>query len=352
MKNQFNKIQILTSIIVLIFISASCVSTQSILIEIPQRSKNELPDDIQSLLLVTRMVDGSYNDLDTDSLQRIFYKQNFDYDTIINDLQAVDTTLKVLGELLFESGRYDFVIPEDRFLTFEKNSFLTREMPWNEVKELCKIYQTDAILSLDHFKTRVSTTFLKDSYFNPYDDRFYSGVEAKMDISYEALFRVYDPVQEKILIREFLRDTVGWEDGDASAADLFTHFTPVKDALSEAGIAVALDFSEKISTVWRREQRSIFYKGDSNLKTAAQFARSNQWEPAMALWKETAEKSNSKSIKSKAELNIAVAYELQGDLDEAISWALKSYDTMFRTNTYNYLETLKQRKNELKKQQP
>lgn len=350
MNRQFNKIQILTAIILLFFISVSCVSTRNISIEIPQKSKNELPETIQSLLLVARMVDDNYADYNTDSLQRIFYKKNFSYDTIINDLQAVDTTLKALGELLFESGRYDFVIPEARFLPFEKNSFLTREMPWDEVKELCEIYNTDAILSLDHFKTRVSTEFDKDYFFDPYSDGFRNASIAKMKVFYEALFRIYDPQQQKVLVREFFRDTLYWEDANVITGELFNNFTPVKKALTETGIALSLDFSDKISTVWREEQRSIFVKGDKNLANAAQFAGTNQWEPAMALWLDMDEKGNSKTVKSKAEFNLAVAYELQGDLDNAISWALKSYETMFRTITYNYLEILKRRKNEISKQ--
>ncbi|NOR73751.1 MAG: hypothetical protein GQ525_01195, partial [Draconibacterium sp.] len=101
-------------VLVLITVSVSCVSIKTIIIEIPEPSKKELPQNIQSLTLVNRTVDEYYNNLDTDSLQKIFYKENFNYDTIINAIQATDTTLKALGELLFESGRYDFVIPEDR----------------------------------------------------------------------------------------------------------------------------------------------------------------------------------------------------------------------------------------------
>ncbi len=349
MKIEIKTIQYILLFLVIAGLSVSCVSTQSILIEVPQKPKNELPESVQSLLLVARMVDGSYNDLESDSLQSIFYKQKFEYDTIINDLSVVDTTLKALGELLFESGRFDFVIPENRFLPFDRNSFLTREMPWEEVNQLCETYQTDAVLSLDHFKTRVSASLGKETFFNPYESTFYAGVEAEMKISYEALFRIYDPQTEKILIREFMRDTVIWVDVDASVRELFNHFTPVKNALQETGITVALDFADKISTAWRQERRTIFFKGDSNLKDAAQFARANQWEPAMALWNKIAEESKSKAVKSKAELNLAVGYELQGNLDEAISWGLKSYETMFRTTTYEYLETLKRRKNELKK---
>jgi tetratricopeptide (TPR) repeat protein len=343
----FGKITISASVFLLIFISFSCISTKPLYIEIPQKSKKELPENIQSLLLVARVVDDRYTNLETDSLQKIFYHQQFDYDTIINDIQSVDTTLKALGELLFESGRYDFVIPENRFLEFEKNAFITKEMQWDEVKMLCDTFGTDAILSLDYFKTRVSTTYEKENYFEPGSNSFYTVAQAQMKVAYDALFRVYDPGRERIIMREFLRDTIIWEDEDSSTNLLFDRFTPVKNALTEAGIAIALDLSEEISTKWYQEKRSYFATGDSNMKQAARLLNTGNWEPAIALWKETVEKGKSKSLKSKAEFNIALGYELKGDLDAAIEWGLKSYETMYRTHTYNYLEILKRRKNDL-----
>lgn len=350
MKTRFRKWRNLGWLIALALVLFSCVPTKSILIEIPQKAKNELPQNIQSLTIVSRMVDNSFTDLESDSLQKIFYKKNFDCDTIINDLQAVDTMLKALGDLLFESGRYDVVIPENRFLPSDNNSFMSSEMPWPEVKALCDTFNTDALLSVDHFRTRVITSYDKDSYYSPVDGQFYQYSGAEINISYLALIRIYDPDVEKVVYRKFMRDTIFWDDVGPNAAELFDRFTPVKQALTETGIAVALDFADEISTVWRQERRYIFVKGRPDLKQASELATANQWEPAMALWKKIEETAASKSLKSKAELNLAVGYELQGNIDEAIEWALKSYDTMYRTTTYNYLETLKRRKNEIKKQ--
>ena len=338
------------SVVLLIFTLFSCMSSKPLLIEIPQKSKKELPENIQSLLLIARVVDDRFTNLETDSLQRIFYHQQFDYDTIINDIQAVDTTLKALGELLFESGRYDFVIPEDRFPAFETNAFITKEMPWDEVKTLCEIYNTDAVLSIDYFKTRVKTSYDTEDYFNQYDNAFTSMSKAEMQISFETIIRIYDPAQEKVLTRQFLRDTLFWEDVGQSASELFSRFTPVKKALNEVGISIALDFSGIIGPIWLRERRNYFATGDDNMKQAVPLVNTGQWLPAIELWKNTAEKTNSKSLKSKAEYNIALGYEMLGDIDAAIDWALKSYNTMYRTNTYNYLETLKFRKNDLKRQ--
>jgi hypothetical protein len=350
MKHHFIKIGLHFSFALIIAISFSCVSTKTLQIEIPVESKKELPKEIQSLTLVNRSIDSSFSDHETDSLQKLFYKNNFNYDTIINDVQAVDTCLKALGDLLFESGRYDIVIPEDRFLKFEKNSFLTQEMPWDEVNDLCTTYNTDAVLSMDHFKTRVSTKFDKEALYNPLSDSFSAASSAQIVVYYEVLFRVYDPANEKIHVREFIRDTLVWEDADLSTKALFNRFTSIKSALSQAGIAVSLDFTELISTVWRDEKRQYFSKGDAELKHASLFIEDNNWKSAMAIWKDLAENSKAKSIRSKAEFNLAIGYELEGNLEQAILWALKSYKTMYRIVTYEYLEVLERRKNELKKQ--
>lgn len=350
MNQLFSKIAIPVSVILLIFISFSCISTKPLYIEIPQKSKKELPENIQSLLLVARVVDDRYTNLKADSLQRIFYHQQFDYDTMIYDIQAVDTILKALGDLLFESGRYDIVIPENRFLKFEMNSFITKDMSWTEVKTLCDTFGTDAILSLDYFKTRVTTNFDKETFFDPGSNSFFPLSRAQMKVSYDALFRVYDPLRKKIILREFEQDTIFWEDENSTTTKLFEQFTPVKNALTESGIAIALDLSGKITSNWYQEKRNYFASGDANLKQAAKLVNTGEWEPAIALWKDTVEKNKSKSLTSKAEFNIALGYEMKGELDSAIEWALKSYNTMYRTNTYNYLETLKRRKNDLNNQ--
>jgi hypothetical protein len=55
-KIHFSKITNLVSVFLLIFISFSCISTKPLLIEIPQKSNKELPENIQSLLLIARVV--------------------------------------------------------------------------------------------------------------------------------------------------------------------------------------------------------------------------------------------------------------------------------------------------------
>lgn len=335
-------------LILLALLAFSCISTRTLVIDIPEPASGELPARIQSLTLVSQTVDEKYTNLETDSLQNIFYKQQFNLDTVIYDFQVADTTLKALGELLFESGRYDYVIPEDRFLDAPRSSLLAREIPWEKVNDLCETFQTDAVLSLDHLKTRVITSFDSESFFDPFQGGFNSAAKASIKIQYDALFRVYDPLEEKILLRQFITDTLYWEDADVSARNLFSRFTPVKQALTETGIVIALELTDKIAVRWRPERRTYFAKGNSEFRQASQIAMEGNWATAVEKWKEIAEKAGSNTLKSKAQFNVALGYEILGNIDLAIQWALNSYNTMYRPLTYEYLETLKRRKNELK----
>ncbi|WP_321344275.1 DUF6340 family protein [uncultured Draconibacterium sp.] len=332
----------------IVLLSYACSPTKRIMVEFPQKPKNEISQDIQSVLIVNRAVDNTYTDLKTDSLQRLFYKKDFKLDTTINDLTAADTTIKVIGELLFESGRFDYVIPENRFLRASKNAFFSNAMEWQKVKELCDLFQTDAIIAIDMFEMQVATDLEDGSLFDPMQGVFVSALGAQMAVVYNVLIRMYDPVQQKVIVREVFKDTLYWENTAFDVRTLFAEFTPVKQALTEAGIAVALDFSETVGTSWKSEYRLIFDKGSSALKEAAALTDDADWTKAIQAWESIVEKSGSKSEKSKALFNLATACEIQGDIDCAIKYALESYNTAFHPITYQYLEQLKSRKNQQK----
>lgn len=326
---------------------SSCIPTRSLIIDIPQPATRELPAEVQSFTIVSQAVGENYTNLHTDSLQKLFYQKRFNLDTLVYDFQMADTTMKALGELLFESGRYDYVIPQERFLAPAGKP--SSELSWDVVSALTDTFSTDAVLSLDFLRTRVITGFKNETIYNVYQGGFSSVVNASMQIQYEALFRVYHPASKRIMLREFLRDTLIWEDNDYTVEALFQRFTPVKQALTESGINMALDLSEKIAVKWKPERRRYFTSFRSPMKEAEQAATAGNWIKAVEQWKEVAANTRSRSLKSKAELNAAVGYEILGNLDLAIEWALQSYDTMYRPLTYEYLETLKRRKNETQK---
>ncbi len=340
-----NSIQVLFAV----FFFASCSSIRSIPVEVANLPGERISDSIQSLTLVNRAVNNRFRSYRADSLQQIFFQRQFNMDTLLLDTQAADTLLLALGDMLFESGRFDVVIPENRLLSANSYSFIPSTMPWHEVDTLTKTFNTDAVLSLEHFKTRIITKYEKEALYDQNSDQFHTGYFAQMIVAYESLFRIYNPTEKEVVKNIIVMDTLHWEDSDMAIRPLFNRFTTVKAAMIESGIHSALRLSEKIGPVWRLTRRSYYFKGHPLLDSAHLHVLNGEWEEATDLWLQLAASAGSKSLKSKVEFNLALAYELYGDIDEAIRWGLKSYETMFRPVTYNYLETLNVRKQQLSK---
>jgi len=336
-------------ILFVVFFFGSCSTIRSIPVEIANIPSERISNEIQSLTLVNRAVNSRFRNHREDSLQQIFFKRQFNLDTVLLDTHAADTLLLALGDMLFNSGRFDVVIPENRLLAANSYSFIPTSMPWHEVDTLTKMFNTDAVLSLEHFKTRIITKYEKEALYDQNSNQFHAGYFAQMVVAYESLFRIYNPAEREVVKNIIVMDTLHWEDSDTVIRLLFNRFTTVKAAMIESGIHSALRLSEKIGPVWRLTRRSYYYKGHPALDNAHLHVLNGDWEEATELWKQLAASAGSKSLKSKAEFNLALSYELFGDVDEAIRWGLKSYETMFRPVTYNYLETLNVRKQQLSK---
>ena len=74
----------------------------------------------------------------------------------------------------------------------------------------------------------------------------------------------------------------------------------------------------------------------------------NNFDEAARFWGEMA-KSTNKNIRSKAEYNLALINELNGDIEKAIEYGLKSFHSCYRFQTETYLKKLEARRQALQK---
>ncbi|PTN09337.1 DUF6340 family protein [Mangrovibacterium marinum] len=319
---------------------SSCTSSyKSLVIETAQPSTHLLPEDIHSLTLVNRSITADFQDFDKDSLQQFFFSRGFRYDSVVLDSLAADTTLKALGELLFESGRYDVVIPEQRFLERHKEFYLVPEkLDWTEVSALCEEFDTDALLVIERYFNKIMTDY--KTFNDSNGDAAYAS--ASIDSKYDVVVKIYDPVRQEIIRQLVVDDTISWRDGGYSTEKIFDQLPLIKECLIQTGVQAALELDDKLSPNWVKENRIFFVINDTDASQIALLAHDNKWQEAYDYWLQYAESAKT-SVKSKAEFNLALASEMLGDIDLAIEWANKSYFTRYMQQTQNYLLTLKKR---------
>lgn len=333
----------LFTILVTGIFTISCkTSFVSLKIENYKPAPEELPNDIQSLTLMNRSMNKQFSNFKQDSLQNYFYRNNYQLSKIILDSMACDTTLKALAALMFESGRYDVVIPVDRNF---KRSLPFYQIPdtlsGEQVDQICHDFNTDGLMVLDRFSTKVTADYSAEKEqqngMEPTISRY-----ATLDLNYYAFFRIYKAGQKGVVKTIEINDTIYWENADYTVDGLFSKMPPIKQALISAGIKIALDVADRISPDWVPAERGYFLLNRKNDK--GQLYMSNDSIAEAEKYWNAFTLSKNKNTRSKAEFNMALASELKGNLDTAIQWAIKSYYTMYRHQTEAYIKKLEARK--------
>jgi hypothetical protein len=316
-------------------LAVSCKSYYTTLqIEIPTPAKLELPPDIQSLTLMNRSITSQFVDHDADSLQKYFYRNGFQLSEDVLDISVSDTVIQALAPLIYESGRYDVVVP------IERN--IPRGVPYQikpdtidnlKVNMICSLYNTDALMVLEQFSTKVMSDFSREQ--TVYNNYYYY---ASIDVKYNAFFRIYQPGKKNPIKEIELTDTIYWESAEYSQGMLFANLPKIKEAITYAAIKVALDTDSQLSPSWNSEKRGYFLFDLKNDR-GQQLVNENKLNEAKAYWLEMTQSPNKKD-RARAEFNMAVVSELDGDIDQALKWGLKSYYSHYHYQTEVYLKKL------------
>jgi hypothetical protein len=123
---------------------------------------------------------------------------------------------------------------------------------------------------------------------------------------------VYRPVSHEILMRIPLTDTV-------TVAEGLINDIEMNYVLYMNGYMMGEAFGKKLVPHWKDVDR-VFYKSPGrDLRKAGSLIREDKWYFAGKVWDELSQ-SHNKKLASRAAFNIALAYEKDDDLEQALSW--------------------------------
>jgi hypothetical protein len=116
-----------------------------------------------------------------------------------------------------------------------------------------------------------------------------------------------------------------------------------KDAVKQTANNVGHEYAGSLLPYRIRVRREYYVKGTNNFVIAKRRAQTGNWDSASELWKqETSNRKN--SVAGMACYNMAIINEINGELDEAITWAQKSYEDYNNKLALEYVRILRNRK--------
>ena len=329
-------VQGLTSIIIVLVIG-SCSSLKNLAIDVAVLPEFPIGEDVQSIAILNRSMNTRFTNIKTDSLEKILMNKKMSLDTTFRDSIAADTAIQVAAKALFESGRFDVVVPKERNIARFDTNEIDVPLKIDFIAGICKDFNVDAVLILESFSESLVT-----NYNQLLIDGANSGIyefNATTDIEYTSEWRLYRPDINKLAIRYQLLDSIFWESGSYYLKDLYARLPRTKEALIGGGIASGLKIAGYISPGWVRQKRFYFTTGRSEIDAAVPLIKENRWEEAAEIWGKYTS-INSKRIKGRLEFNLALASEMCGNLDLAIEWGLKSFKTNYSKAAEVYLKKL------------
>lgn len=320
-------------LVFILFSLFSCASLKKISIQVAVQPEYPIGEDIQSLALLNRSMTNQFANHKTDALERILIINKMSMDTVFQDSIAADTAIQVAARVLFESGRFDAVVPKERNIIRNDSNEIVKPINITFINEVCRDFKVDAVLILEMYAERLDTKYYLHTSYEPNE---YS---AATDIAYFSEWRLYRPDNLKPVIRFQVGDSIFWNATGLSVEEVYSQMPRTKEALIGGGIASGLKMAGYISPNWINQTRYYYATVKDEIDAAIPLIKNNKWEEAAAIWTKYAS-VYSGTIKSKIEFNLALAAEMNGDIGLAIEWGLKSFKTRY-TNTIDvYLKTL------------
>jgi hypothetical protein len=193
-----------------------------------------------------------------------------------------------------------------------------------ELKTIADTTGADFLLSLDHFSTNniIYSTKGKEGYYN-------YKVTEKVDI--RAFWTIYNLTDLRLIFYYAHDDDYSWEDYCDYEKQIEKTAPPRKDAVLTAADIKGTDFANFLIPHWTKVDRMYYKSGHVDLKKTDALIQEGKWMEAAAIWKANVDNRN-KRISAKCMYNLALANEINGNMDAAIDWAVKSYQVWGEKN--------------------
>lgn len=266
-------------------------------------------------------------------------------ESIYADRQGSNECVRGFAAKINNSPRFNAVVIEGANLKGTGTREFPEPLEGNMVDQLCKQYGVDALILLEAFDSNIG--FNEDKRNEKRKDK--NGAEyivveydAHLNINVATGWRVYDYTTRNIADENRFTDYKQWNSTGNSKSNARAKLPNKRDAINQSAYYSGERYAIRISPNWAKVSRYYFTKGHDDFKIARDFARVNNWDKAMEIWENLTTSSDTK-IAGRACHNMALAYEMKGELDIALVWAKKAYSDFVLNSERSYINVLQNR---------
>ena len=338
------------SFIIMNIIFCSCSSTNLLTISVTEPAPVYIPQNIKTVGIIDRSLPSAKNEK-MDKFDKILSVEGEHLDK-----EGAHEAIVGLHDELINNGRF----PEVKTITGIENEnpglgIFPAPVPWKKIEQICSENHVDAIFTLSFYDTDTKV----DYHAVPIEVNAPLGIKVPAIEHHAAIatliktgWRIYDPGNQFILDEHFVNDQVVLNGVGINPVNAVKAVMGRKEAVLQVSNNIGHRYALRILPYRLRVSRHYYVRGTNNFKIAKRRAQTNDWDGAAELWND--EVGNSKrKVAGRACYNMAIINEINGELNNAIEWASKSYTDYKNRKALSYLRVLENRirRNNLLQQQ-
>jgi hypothetical protein len=265
-------------------------------------------------------------------------------EAILADRRGAEECLKGVISRLNDSPRYKAITPAN----VDIRGTGTREFPpfleWRTVEDIGRQNHADALITLETFDSNNSVQIGERQAERKEGERTikYTEFLATLNVQVETGWRIYFPAEKQIIDQNVFTDGRSWSNASDARKKAEAGLPFIDRAIADAGFYAGQQYAYRISPMWINVSRYYFKKGNSDFTTADRYGKTGDWNGAAELWLKHVNDRDPK-IAGNACYNMALAEELEGNLEQALDWAKKSYTKYNNKKGRYYANILQQR---------
>lgn len=240
------------------------------------------------------------------------------------------STVKLAPKSVNPSGNFSIINPLDTSTT----------------NQLCKLYNADVILSLDKIKVNDD---ISEYYLN--ETSTFLGV---FEVRYESYWSIHYPNKTDVTPIQF-KDTIYWESETYIRKKVMADLPKRIDGIVDGALNVGKKSVGRLLPYWDKVDRYFYNSQNKYIKQGIDSVYVKNWDSSILSWKKALDSKNAMT-QAYAANNMAIAYEISGNIDKAIEYATLAYNSVGKSyygdyklfaRFYEYIQELNRRKKDI-----
>lgn len=299
-----------------------------------------IPSEIKTVGVINRSIPTDETEI-ADLIDKVLSLEGADLDK-----DGAWESVRGLTEELMSNGRFTGVKElSDIDFRASRIGVLPPPLSTEIVEKICKETGTDALFSLERFDT---DTRLNYSTSKVRRDTPLGGIpllehQVRMEVIIKTGWRIYVPSGPGIIDEFSFAESLDFFGRGINPVAAVTSLLARKEAVKEVSRTAGHNYALRLLPYRLRIEREYFVKGSDNFRIAKRKARTGNWDEAGLLWARETE-NPSRKIAGRAFYNMAIISEINGNIDEAVEWARRSYEDFNVRKGLRYLRMLEARK--------